>query len=167
MNFISYDNAYSLYPKETFETRRSLVFDPGGPGRDSARQKYIDRGWTMITEPSAFDQTDVRSPLRGGSRWVGDGRSWKLTLSRENVNLSQCIPPRVDFPVCDCLALHSWQMRYIPFPFIAFAILQSPVLRSKYTVGNILMTDYMLPWIRKASEMLKREERGCSPDCTL
>jgi hypothetical protein len=164
MNFISHDNAYSLYPKMTFEKRSSLLFDPGGARREAARQKYVARGWTMTTEATAEEQLDVRSTLKGGSRWVGDSRCWKVPLSCENVHLTPCVPPRQNFRVCDHLALHSWQLRHIPFPIIAFKIIESPILKWRYTVGSMMVIEYLFPWIKKSSNLLGREGHNLSKD---
>ncbi|KAL0575033.1 hypothetical protein V5O48_006934 [Marasmius crinis-equi] len=58
MNVISYSHAYCLFPKATLEERTALICrnakDEADEARVAARQKYIERGWSMID----FDGTD-------------------------------------------------------------------------------------------------------------
>ncbi|THV00626.1 hypothetical protein K435DRAFT_608781, partial [Dendrothele bispora CBS 962.96] len=49
MNIITAHEAFSLYPWATFEERISLItFTDGGLNRKFARDKYVDRGWTLV-----------------------------------------------------------------------------------------------------------------------
>ncbi|KAK7032416.1 hypothetical protein VNI00_013164 [Paramarasmius palmivorus] len=99
MNVISYSHAYCLYPKATFEERRSLIcFSFERPERDSARQKYVDRGWKMLnSDGSEWEFGAVWNPYHPNrsnllasarlesfrvdrSRHVGDSSCWTITL---------------------------------------------------------------------------------------
>ncbi|KAI0339888.1 hypothetical protein BDW22DRAFT_1335607 [Trametopsis cervina] len=74
MNVITYDTAYSLYPRATFEDMTSLVV------LDNASQKaplakYARRGWSLVRKPSVPDfnlDLSVRS--------MQDRRTWRLCL---------------------------------------------------------------------------------------
>ncbi|KAH9942558.1 hypothetical protein B0H21DRAFT_523328 [Amylocystis lapponica] len=48
MNVISYEKAYALYPRATFEERRSLVCPTDGLPQEPAINKYATRGWEMV-----------------------------------------------------------------------------------------------------------------------
>jgi hypothetical protein len=157
MNIVSFENAYSLYPKETFETRRSLVCVSAGPRQETARQKYANRGWELFTSVSDEEKKSLRSSLRQGNRWVGDRNCWTLPLGCEGVDLSSCITPRTDCPVHDYLALHTWQLRYAPAPQIDFNIFRSPVLKTNYTACDKELFDFLYPKIKKTSIQLRRE----------
>jgi hypothetical protein len=55
MNVISYNRAYSLYPRTTFNERETLLTPRNPEHRDirfHAIQKYKDRGWRVMQQPS-------------------------------------------------------------------------------------------------------------------
>ncbi|KAJ7751128.1 hypothetical protein B0H16DRAFT_1419574 [Mycena metata] len=98
MNVISHEKAYALYPSSTFIAHEALILKSAGSGpestssREAGRQKYIDRGWSMVKQPSA-----VREELEHNVvRWMGDHFTWTIPL-----------PPLL-VPVPDLCALNSW-----------------------------------------------------------
>ncbi|EEB91019.1 hypothetical protein MPER_10695 [Moniliophthora perniciosa FA553] len=97
MNVISYSHAYCLYPEATFEKRRSMIcFSFEGPERDSARQKYVDRGWKMLhpdgsewksgVEWDPYQTGPVATTLGsfwiGRTRHIGDAYCWSIKLPK-------------------------------------------------------------------------------------
>ncbi|KAI3621259.1 hypothetical protein WG66_014464 [Moniliophthora roreri] len=100
MNVISYSHGYCLYPKATFEEKRSLIcFSSEKPERDVARQKYVDRGWKMLNPDGSEWRSDCHyhsyQPSHNGSllasarlesfrvdrlRHVGDSYCWTIAL---------------------------------------------------------------------------------------
>jgi hypothetical protein len=157
MNLISFETAYSLYPKETFETRRLLIFEYASPNQDIARAKYASRGWELLGNVTDDEKTSLYSSLRQGVRWIGDSFSWSLPLGSEDVDLSRCLTPRPIFPIKDCLALHSWELSYCPSASIYFEILESPALKTNYTMGNDALLTFLYPKVKHASIQLERE----------
>jgi hypothetical protein len=160
MNIISFENAYSLYPKETFENRRSLICESAGPRQEIARQKYASRGWEFFTSVSHKDKKDLRSSLRRGNRWIGDRFCWIISLSCEGLDLSRCSHPHFDLPVHDCLGLHTWRLNYLSEPKMCFKILELPIFKTSYTAGNRALLKFLCPMIKEISERLQREERN-------
>jgi hypothetical protein len=89
MNVITHSHAYSLFPLSSFELYQSAVtYKPGG--RDPATfQKYIDRGWTMVTHLQGLEWDAT-------VRRVGDRACW--TISLQNSPKKTCT-----------LTLNSWK----------------------------------------------------------
>jgi hypothetical protein len=79
MNVLSYNKAYSLYPRTTFDERETLLTPRNPEHRDirfHAIQKYRDRGWRVMQQPSLRNEPFYAF----GSRWIGDRHSWVIDL---------------------------------------------------------------------------------------
>lgn len=75
MNFISYNGAYSLFPKATFGERRGLTFrSPCDPSK--SLEKYMSRGWDLQDTITEKEQSNLASTFRVENRWVGDKKCW-------------------------------------------------------------------------------------------
>ena len=89
MNLITYDKAYSIFPRETFEDRCSLKFGNDSDNDDDSaiksRAKYEERGWTFVDERELWAlQVRYRySPFAEGIRRLGDSRCWSISLHPE------------------------------------------------------------------------------------
>lgn len=81
MNFITYSAAYSLFPRSTFEDRKSLVVETSD-GHAISRQKYRDRGWRMVYGRSEdlSSPNHMPSAFGGMERHVGDRYTWTIPL---------------------------------------------------------------------------------------
>ncbi|KAK7022986.1 hypothetical protein R3P38DRAFT_3194897 [Favolaschia claudopus] len=81
MNLITHSTAFSLYPWHTFVRRKALEIDSGvsdvGQARVAARQKYTNRGWSMLNRPSSSSKSEFGLPVK---RYLGDKFSWTITL---------------------------------------------------------------------------------------
>ncbi|KAF7341848.1 hypothetical protein MSAN_02040300 [Mycena sanguinolenta] len=77
MNVITHDKALSLYPRSTFVTNEALVVETAGAGQEAGRQKYADRGWTLIHTMSASRNSELGVRVR---RSVGDRFTWTISL---------------------------------------------------------------------------------------
>ena len=77
MNLITYYGAYSLYPKATFEERRTLICATV-VDHERAIQKYQSRGWKLQFTIPREEQINTGSSLRFEDRWVGDNKCWFL-----------------------------------------------------------------------------------------
>lgn len=80
MNLITHDKAYSIFPRETFENRRSLIFDKYSAV--NARSKYEERGWTFVKVSEIQPQSQL-SPFRRGVRRLGDSKCWSISLHHD------------------------------------------------------------------------------------
>ncbi|KAF5367969.1 hypothetical protein D9758_004346 [Tetrapyrgos nigripes] len=91
MNVISHSHAYSLFPRATFHDRISVetpFYVTQENKHQAARDKYIQRGWTMVELPSIVDYLRPYSEFRTSSpRCVGDFSCWTITL--EPIDLPQ------------------------------------------------------------------------------
>jgi len=79
MNLITHDKAYSIFPRATFEDRRSLIFDKDGDSAAKARAKYEERSWTFV-EGLEVQRRGPFSPFSKGTRRLGDSKCWSISL---------------------------------------------------------------------------------------
>ncbi|KII94494.1 hypothetical protein PLICRDRAFT_169248 [Plicaturopsis crispa FD-325 SS-3] len=136
MNIISFENAYSLYPKATFEERRALIVATAGPKQEAGRKKYADRGWKML-EKIPPDVRYPNSSFRLGDRWLGDSQTWTLPLDTSTLQLTP--PPGCpsDFVFDDNLAIHNWILGKDSDrnAEMQFAVLSTPSMQHNYVAG--------------------------------
>lgn len=130
MNVISHAHAYALYPYATFIDRVSwniVKYRGSDSYHDAARQKYIDRGWTMIDWPSALAVTRPCSEFRFRSRrCVGDLSCWVIPLS-------PVANRRIDDPVRN----NTWSNNFDPFhPRIMNQTRGSDNLKYRYSIDK-------------------------------
>lgn len=100
MNLITHDKAYSLYPRATFEERRSLVHHARTAERERALKKYEDRGWAIVKKITKEESQDRRSAFYPSLRSVGDRKCWTLLLN-----------PKLDLPAGN-METHTWALSY-------------------------------------------------------
>jgi len=79
MNLITHDKAYSIFPRATFENRRSLMFVKDDDSTVKAREKYEERGWTFVKR-FEIEQHDLFSGFGKGIRRLGDSKCWSISL---------------------------------------------------------------------------------------
>ena len=80
MNAITYNGAYSFFPRGTFEERIALYTAVREIKHAHAVQKYEKRGWAIKRWISPEEQMNVNSSFRCIKRWVGDKYSWTMKL---------------------------------------------------------------------------------------
>ncbi|KII94493.1 hypothetical protein PLICRDRAFT_120574 [Plicaturopsis crispa FD-325 SS-3] len=134
MNLISFANAYSLYPKATFEERRSLITPTAASShmQTEGRDKYVSRGWKMTTL-SRQERDDPRSSFGLGDRWLGDRLTWTLPLGAECPAIRSSEGSQLN---TDNLALHNWCLRLdLSDAVMEFEILISPALKFHYVTS--------------------------------
>jgi hypothetical protein len=147
MNFITHEKAYSLYPRATFEERRSLIFLFRSGARDNAYAKYAERGWIMLDGITGEDFHDLNSSLARGFRHVGDSKTWTIPIL-----------PKIDTPFPEGLMeTNSWSLRYDHNlkPYLDFSLLISSQLQYCYlVVGDSLRDEiWKIPVLRKESRL--------------
>lgn len=84
MNIISYNAAYSLYPRATFEERVSLCMSVANSGEIDAIGKYKVRGWRVYSEILAHQEETSPFYLLD-TRWLDDDKSWVVPLDMAGV----------------------------------------------------------------------------------
>jgi len=100
MNLITHNKAYSIFPRETFEERRSLVYANHPESAVQARAKYEQRGWQFIAEVQTDESSNSISGFTNGSRHLGDSKCWTIPLI-----------PEIDYSPKYWEA-NSWQLHY-------------------------------------------------------
>ncbi|KAF9522295.1 hypothetical protein CPB83DRAFT_864681 [Crepidotus variabilis] len=135
MNLITHDKAYALYPKATFEERQSLVYSTEGVKQDSARKKYVTRGWTMVEHLSPAEVNSDRTAFKSGLRHVGDSLSWTIDLFPE-MRLSESF-----------IRTNTWTLCFDPEggPLMKFEILLFKKLAFSYLIGDRDVYSYLRP----------------------
>lgn len=164
MNLITHERAYSLYPRATFEERRSLVISTEGSKQETARKKYTERGWIMVKTGQDEDIRNARSDFTPCQRYIGDSRCWTIPIL-----------PMLDLPK-DSMATNTWELKYKPIvelefgalsellakpdinvqgrvePVLHFTILRSENLRFSYLVVDKSVQEYLIPALLQSSE---------------
>ncbi|KAJ7187140.1 hypothetical protein C8R46DRAFT_1058996 [Mycena filopes] len=130
MNIISHEKAYALYPWSTFIAHQALIIETPGAGQEAARQKYANRGWSMIKLPRVHGVELSRM-----ARCVGDRFTWTIAL-----------PPLL-VPVPDLTVLNSWELEICLDPHVLRCqLIQSPRLKYKYVVAASSMAELEAAW---------------------
>ena len=83
MNIITYNKAYSFFPRATFENpRRTLKVLPRGSATSArkALEKYQERGWNIISQIIRADFDGPNAAFWNGPRHVGDARCWTMRI---------------------------------------------------------------------------------------
>ena len=147
MNFITHEKAYSIYPCATFEERRSLMFLSANASRRKAHVKYAERGWTMLDGVTGDDFHNLKSSLARGPRYVGDRRTWTISIL-----------PKVDARCPPIAEINSWSLIYDARlkPYFDFSSLISPQLRYCYLV----LHEFVREGIQKIPILLKETRDG-------
>ena len=121
MNLITYDKAYSIFPRATFGERRSLIFVQDEDLAAMARAKYEQRGWSFI-EAYQVPTNDPLSSFAKGSRHLGDSKCWSITLHPERDHLASTWES------------NSWKLEYEnnQTPKNVWILLKNPMLHWTY-----------------------------------
>jgi hypothetical protein len=138
MNLITHEKAYALYPKATFEEHRSLMYSTEGLKQDTARKKYISRGWSMVERLTAEELMDRKSAFAPGHRrHVGDSKCWTIPLY-----------PKLDLSKAS-VESNTWRLDFDSemIPTMSFKILLTDCLRFSYLVVDAELAQYLWPTI--------------------
>lgn len=111
MNVISYEMAYSLYPKATFEERTSLI--SGHSFQDSkkdAHEKYRVRGWDVEQE---FSESDLETVYHTQAfRWIGDKHCWSIPLDTSFITNRIPLAKGSNPMIRDPIVISNWVLFY-------------------------------------------------------
>ncbi|KAI1495688.1 hypothetical protein F5X99DRAFT_109338 [Biscogniauxia marginata] len=151
VNFISWNKAYSIFPRSTFLSYETVPLKLVDDYFGNLHVKYSRRGWRMRTESVMVQGLGQPNPLgnlvaKKGNRRVGDSDTWIIRLDTASV----AKPPKPDFVLeysCFQVAglqtqgvgvrgLHEWsEVRESLNLTIYAGLFQSHSLRYKYTYG--------------------------------
>lgn len=167
MNLITYDTAYALYPRATFEERRTILF---GDSLSSmpALQKYEDRGWEVVQASSSTNE--LRGPVQsfcGDSiRFVNDSTSWVLPLDMIGVEGPKAPGPSSPPLTWDPVVANSWRLDHLSWRWHPlFYKVSSPMLRYNYLVAHPLFCVIFEKYFRNpAMETLDEKMKSITLD---
>jgi hypothetical protein len=134
MNFITWNCAYSLYPRATFEHRQSLAVNVAAD-QSKALRKYVERGYAIL---SSFSAPTGSLYFQNVLRWTDDAHSWALNLR------DPCVasPPPLTAssrPIQhDPITQNSWKLCAAENKTVdvMYEVAWTSVLRYGYTVGD-------------------------------
>ena len=140
MNFISYDTAYLLYPRATFEARRNLALcDDSASGR-RCLAKYARRGWCTVANIWPHSTPIARDFYLDVTWLCNDRRSWRIRLPTIGVDAPPLLSPTSEPFGWDPSKHNSWILTHTTTRWAVSpqcAILKSGVLRYAYTCGDV------------------------------
>ncbi|KAH9480060.1 hypothetical protein JR316_0006657 [Psilocybe cubensis] len=134
MNIITHEKAYSLYPRGTFDERRSLLNLPLKSERlQVATTKYSARGWKIVSKISTEEFENPRSAFSHGLRYIGDGKCWTLSIL-----------PKLNLPD-STIETNSWVHLYDSdlVPTMSATVFVSGRLRYGYLIGDEPLRRYV------------------------
>lgn len=145
MNVITSMNAYSLYPRATFEDRVAVKLNTPGKHAPSAIDKYRTRGWKIFeTIDDKNAEVFNKSFEFDEKRWVGDELTWTIPLPQDGVEQpgesifrSYMFAPGREDPQAnrDCVTINSWSLfKYEGCCSIDFCLFKSPDFRYRYAI---------------------------------
>lgn len=156
MNFITFESAYCLFPKQTFEEMRNIPTRFPNDLAQSAIEKYITRGWRTLDrqeiDPPNLFNTNVES-----MRFVGDKRTWRIKLEKCRVN-GCAIPSAVDrvnrFRSNSFNCLVDYSTGTID---VRFRVLKPTTFAYRYT-ASIQLAEKLVIWLRVLQGLLSKDE---------
>ncbi|KAI0083368.1 hypothetical protein BDY19DRAFT_910652 [Irpex rosettiformis] len=115
LNVISWDRAYSLYPRATFEHRKSVLLLEERSYLTDIIEKYSNRGFEFV---HTLDLPTLKSDpaLDSTPRWIGDGHSWILDLPTNGITLPPPISPLSKPLTRDPCYLTTWRCFEVVLP---------------------------------------------------
>lgn len=139
MNLISYDAAYSLYPRATFHERVTLVTKRKTFPLSPVMLKWAERGWDPIKSFSPDWMSEHRYSLAFPTqpRWIDDVHGWKIGLDMTGVTppapFSRLSPQLSRDPImCTNWALVKDQDGF--YPTIYYKLARATWLHLKYAL---------------------------------
>lgn len=102
MNLITHEKAYSIFPRATFDERRSLLQLPMKRSRrQMATTKYAARGFNVVYKISLDEFDNPHSSFSHGKRHLGDEKCWTLPIL-----------PNLELPQSGTIETNSWALLY-------------------------------------------------------
>lgn len=170
MNVLTYRAAYSIFPKESFEKRRTISFEGREITAEEAIEKYIKRGWKFLSgDILMYSDTyfDRSSDFHLGKRWIGGPMTWVLPFDVTGVE-DRIGTAKTDLPTplsCDPFTFNSFSVTSSTHSGIKmdFDIVKTPFFHHSYTASPEFsfklstLFDYLLQEVMLPSDtVLKR-----------
>ncbi|KAF9011197.1 hypothetical protein BDQ17DRAFT_1272684 [Cyathus striatus] len=86
MNFFTHDRAYSLYPKATFISRKTVGVKARSKREKDGLKKYASRGWEVITQECQIRRSELKGLFfLNKERHPRDEYCWQVPFSIEDI----------------------------------------------------------------------------------
>lgn len=165
MNVISYNAAYSLYPRATFEERKTLSLNVDNEGEVRALGKYAIRGWRIVYTIWPHEEK-TSSFYLNHTRWVDDNKSWVIPLNLNGVATRQPSSMTSEAFEWDPVAQNSWTLerRGLEKLLFTYRTLKSTLFRYNYLVADLGFMHVLLNFIKKQGSMEVAKRQHLSPE---
>ena len=164
MNFIAFDAAYSVFPRATFEERRSLSFSALTDSDIRALGKYTMRGWSIISNlwPHQY-HTLGASFYVNKIRWVNDSFSWVVPLDTTGMEPRPRLSASSEALVGDPVVHNSWTLARDTTSskvYITYNIFRPTLFRYTYLVSDLeLISNTMSEWLFQQGSLEHKKRR--------
>ncbi|KAI1333597.1 hypothetical protein F5Y15DRAFT_340770 [Xylariaceae sp. FL0016] len=132
LNFITWDAAYSMFPRTTFGEHKTIQQRASCDQREWYRAKYRERGFVMAISPTHAGLAEWGSKFDGQHypRRVGDRRTWTMRLDTEGVTPSST--PTVVFETHTFAISHKLEWNPLKLCRIEANLINSQALEHTY-----------------------------------
>jgi len=152
MNFITFEGAYSLYPRATFSAHEAITIGKITIRDLVALEKYTTRGWSIRGQPR-----DVRSrePLFffGEIRHVLDSHSWVISLEIDGIQLRSSPTQSSQAFTSDPSRYNSWILSNRDTVHTRFFAVNSKLLKYNYLVAEESLLRKITIFLRKLEDV--------------
>jgi hypothetical protein len=151
MNFITFNAAYSLYPRATFEERRSLSIANLSESDIRCLAKYSVRGWSTLSDLWLHETGAQTTFYVDQERWVTDSFSWIVPLDMTGVEPRPCLSPISQPFSWDPIQHNSWVL-IRPEPsskmFLSYHVLRPTLFRYTYLFASLNIIESLGDFLR-------------------
>ena len=172
MNVISYNAAYCLYPRATFEERRTVAMSVSTYGEAEALGKYAIRGWKILYDIWAHEENKPQSSFYMHQiRWVDDNKSWVIPLDLTGVVMRPPLSATSDTFTWDPVVQNSWKLvrKKSDGLLMTYCVAKSTVFRYNYLIADPTLLGTLIHFFRTQGrlenikgEHLSAEEKRAS-----
>ena len=150
LNFLSYDAAYSMYPRATFEERTSLCFSSLTERDIGCLSKYAVRGWRSLSNFYPHERSAERIFHVNQHRFVGDSKCWVIPLDTTGLELRPALTPVSERFVWDPVQYNSWVLTMQNGKmFLAYHVLKPTLFRYTYLFADMKIIEGMMDFLRQ------------------
>ncbi|TFK26737.1 hypothetical protein FA15DRAFT_636806 [Coprinopsis marcescibilis] len=165
MNFITYEGAYSLYPRATFDDRIAASNAAITDKELRCLSKYRARGWAIVTDVTILGSKSKDIFRAGEIRWVLDSHTWRIPLGELDLPVRKITQCSIALENDPSLA-NSWKFdKEGKINNTTGAFIVSKLLKYHYMVGDSTLLRLIVRFLAKQGEMqfrmLELEGLGC------
>jgi hypothetical protein len=167
MNVISYNAAYSLYPRATFEERRTVSMSVSNDSEEDALGKYAIRGWKILYDIFPHEQKNPKSSFyMFQTRWVDDKKSWVIPLDLTGVEMRPPLSETSDAFTWDPVIQNSWTLARdnSDVLLMTYHVAKSTVFRYNYLVADLLFVYDLLKFFTTQGSLENRKRTNLSAE---